>query len=106
MNATRDRLRAMAAAQVDPENYFRAVTPVWNQGVRADVLLPPMRAVSPECDIVIEEVLDAPGLDERGNTYLARAVMLLLEKDPANRFQSAAELKSALDLVEPDHIRA
>jgi len=43
----------------------------------AEVLLPPMRAVSPECDIVIEEVLDAPGLDERGNAYLARAVMPL-----------------------------
>ena len=41
------------------------------------VLLPQMRAVSPECDIVIDEVLDAPGLDERGNTHLARAMMPL-----------------------------
>ncbi len=41
------------------------------------VLLPPMRAVSPECDIVIDEVLDAPGLDERGNAHLARAMMPL-----------------------------
>jgi acetylornithine deacetylase len=41
------------------------------------VLLPRMRAVSPECDIVIDEVVDAPGLDERGNTHLARAIMPL-----------------------------
>lgn len=41
------------------------------------VLLPKMRAVSPECDIVIDEVLDAPGLDERGNIHLARAIMPL-----------------------------
>ena len=41
------------------------------------VLLPQMRAVSPECDIVIDEVLDAPGLDERGNAHLARAMMPL-----------------------------
>jgi acetylornithine deacetylase len=42
-----------------------------------NVLLPAMRAVSPECDIVIEEVLDAPGLDERCNGGLARAIMPL-----------------------------
>ena len=34
-----EKMRAMAAAQVDPESYFRGVTPVWNDGVRADVLL-------------------------------------------------------------------
>jgi acetylornithine deacetylase len=43
----------------------------------ADVLVPRMRAVSPECDIVIEEVLDAPGLDDRCNGRLARAIMPL-----------------------------
>ncbi|MBW7934592.1 MAG: protein kinase [Gemmatimonadaceae bacterium] len=38
-------------------------------------------------------------IDQRASVPpdLARAVMLLLEKDPANRFQSAAELKSALE---------
>lgn len=43
----------------------------------ADVLLPPMLAVSPDCGIDIEEVLDAPGLDERANVHLARAMMPL-----------------------------
>lgn len=42
-----------------------------------DVLLPPMKAVSPDCDITIEELLDTPGLDERGNVHLARAIMPL-----------------------------
>ncbi len=38
-------------------------------------------------------------IDQRANVPpdLARAVMLLLEKDPANRFQTAAELKVALE---------
>ena len=38
-------------------------------------LLPGMKAVSPDCDIVIDEVLDAPGLDERGNRHLAQVLM-------------------------------
>lgn len=41
------------------------------------VLLPAMRAVSAECDIRIDEILDGPGLDERGNVHLARAIMPL-----------------------------
>lgn len=41
------------------------------------VLIPRMRAVSAECDISIDEVLDGPGLDERGNVGLARAIMPL-----------------------------
>ncbi len=40
-------------------------------------LVPRMRAVSPDCDIVIDEILDAPGLDERGNGELARRLMPL-----------------------------
>jgi acetylornithine deacetylase len=40
-------------------------------------LVPRMRAVSPECGIAIEEILDAPGLDERGNGELARRLMPL-----------------------------
>jgi acetylornithine deacetylase len=41
------------------------------------VLLPQARAVSEECAIEIEELLDTPGLDERGNRHLAQAVMPL-----------------------------
>lgn len=40
-------------------------------------LLPQMRAISPDCDITIEEIVDTPGLDERGNLHLARAMMPL-----------------------------
>jgi acetylornithine deacetylase len=42
-----------------------------------DTMLPSIRAVSPECDIEIETILEAPGLDERGNRHLAQAVMPL-----------------------------
>jgi acetylornithine deacetylase len=42
-----------------------------------DSLLPAMKRVSPECDITIEEIFDTPALDERGNTYLAQAIMPL-----------------------------
>lgn len=41
------------------------------------VLLPPMRAIAPECAISFEEIVDAPGLDERGNRSLAQALMPL-----------------------------
>lgn len=41
------------------------------------ILLPQIRAVSSECGIEIETVLDTPGLDERGNRHLAQAVMPL-----------------------------
>ena len=40
-------------------------------------LLPAMKRISPECDITIEEIFDTPALDERGNTYLAQAIMPL-----------------------------
>jgi acetylornithine deacetylase len=48
-------------------------------GIQAfcDSLLPAMRRVSPECGISIEEIFDTPALDERGNTYLAKAIMPL-----------------------------
>ena len=42
-----------------------------------DSLLPAMKRVSDECDIRIEEIFDTPALDERGNTYLAKAIMPL-----------------------------
>ena len=40
-------------------------------------LVPPMRAISPECGITIEEVVNSPGLDDVGNKNLARAIMPL-----------------------------
>jgi acetylornithine deacetylase len=40
-------------------------------------LLPQIRAISPECDITMEALLDTPGMDERGNRHLAQAVMPL-----------------------------
>ena len=42
-----------------------------------DSLLPAMKRISPDCDITIEEIFDTPALDERGNTYLAQAIMPL-----------------------------
>lgn len=42
-----------------------------------DVLLPPMRAIAADCDIVFEELVDSPGLDEGGNRSLARALLPL-----------------------------
>jgi acetylornithine deacetylase len=42
-----------------------------------DTLLPAMKAISPACDITIDELFDTPALDERGNTYLAKAIMPL-----------------------------
>ncbi|MCL4744758.1 MAG: acetylornithine deacetylase [Burkholderiaceae bacterium] len=42
-----------------------------------DELVPPMRRVAAQCSITIEEVVDAPGLDDRDNKPLARAIMPL-----------------------------
>jgi acetylornithine deacetylase len=41
------------------------------------VLLPPIKAISPDCAIEMEALLDTPALDERGNRHLAQAVMPL-----------------------------
>ena len=38
-----------------------------------------MKAISPACDITIDELFDTPALDERGNTYLAKAIMPLCD---------------------------
>lgn len=40
-------------------------------------LLPAMRAIAEASDIAIEEITDSPGLDERGNARLGRAMMPL-----------------------------
>ncbi|MFP5405062.1 MAG: acetylornithine deacetylase [Gammaproteobacteria bacterium] len=42
-----------------------------------DALLPEMKRIAPDCGITIEEIFDTPALDERGNTYLAKAIMPL-----------------------------
>jgi acetylornithine deacetylase len=42
-----------------------------------NTLLPPIKAISGECGIEFESLLDTPGLDERGNRHLAQAVMPL-----------------------------
>ena len=57
----------------------------------ASVLLPQVRAVSAECDIVIEEMLDAPGLDERGNVHLAQVLMPLCGHSTPGRVSFGAE---------------
>jgi acetylornithine deacetylase len=41
------------------------------------VVLPRIRAISPDCSISFEPQFDSPGLDERGNRHLAQAVMPL-----------------------------
>ncbi|MCP5266713.1 MAG: acetylornithine deacetylase [Burkholderiaceae bacterium] len=39
------------------------------------VLLPAARRIAPNCAIEFEEVVDSPGLDERGNHHLAETIM-------------------------------
>lgn len=54
-------------------------------------ILPAAKAVSGECDIVIEEILDAPGLDDRGNQYLAKALMPLCGSSVQGRVSFGTE---------------
>jgi acetylornithine deacetylase len=54
-------------------------------------LLPQIRQVSAECDIVIDEVMDAPGLDERGNQHLARALLPLCSHSSIGRVSFGTE---------------
>lgn len=54
-------------------------------------LVPAMRKVSAECDIVIDEILDAPGLDERGNRHLAQALYPLCGCDKPGRVSFGTE---------------
>ncbi len=55
------------------------------------VLLPAMRAVSPDTSIAFEEIFDTPALDERGNVYLARAIMPLCGHLAAGRVSFGTE---------------
>ncbi len=54
-------------------------------------LLPQIHQVSTECNIVIDEVMDAPGLDERGNQHLARALMPLCSHSVIGRVSFGTE---------------
>jgi acetylornithine deacetylase len=54
-------------------------------------LLPGMRAVSPDCAIVFEEIFDTPALDERGNTYLADALRPLCGHSEVGRVSFGTE---------------
>lgn len=56
-----------------------------------DRLLPAMRTVSQECAIEIEEILDAPGLDERGNRHLANALTPLCAHERFGRVSFGTE---------------
>jgi len=55
------------------------------------VLLPAMRAISADSDIVFEEIFDTPALDERGNVYLAQAIMPLCGHRSAGRVSFGTE---------------
>jgi acetylornithine deacetylase len=54
-------------------------------------LVPRMRRIDPSCGISIEEILDAPGLDERGNRSLAEALMPLCGCDAPGRVSFGTE---------------
>ncbi len=55
------------------------------------VLVPRMRQISGECAITIEEILDAPALDERGNRHLAQALLPLCGCDTPGRVSFGTE---------------
>jgi acetylornithine deacetylase len=50
-----------------------------------------MRKVSPQCGITVTEIVDAPSLDERGNTYLAQAIMPLCRDNQVGRVSFGTE---------------
>jgi acetylornithine deacetylase len=66
-----------------------------------NTLLPPMKAISPECDIQVLEVVDAPGLDERQNTYLAQRIMPLCECLAPSRVSFGTEAGMLQDVGVP-----
>lgn len=55
------------------------------------VLLPAMRAISPDTAIAFEEIFDTPALDERGNIHLAQAIMPLCGHLSAGRVSFGTE---------------
>jgi acetylornithine deacetylase len=57
----------------------------------AEKLSADMRLVSPQCGISIAEIVDAPSLDERGNVYLAQAIMPLCRDNQVGRVSFGTE---------------
>lgn len=55
------------------------------------VILPRIQAISPECAIEIQEIVDSPGLDETGNRHLAQAIMPLAGCSAVNRVSFGTE---------------
>jgi acetylornithine deacetylase len=50
-----------------------------------------MRKVSPQCGITVTEIVDAPSLDERGNVYLAQAIMPFCRDNQVGRVSFGTE---------------
>ena len=50
-----------------------------------------MRLVSDQCSISITEIVDSPSLDERGNVYLAQAIVPLCKSDGVGRVSFGTE---------------
>ena len=54
-------------------------------------VLPGMRAIAPDCFIEFDQIFDTPPLDERGNTYLAQAIMPLCGHGQVGRVSFGTE---------------
>jgi acetylornithine deacetylase len=57
----------------------------------AELLTKQMRQISAQCQIVIAEIVDAPSLDEKGNVYLAQAMMPMCKVDGVGRVSFGTE---------------
>jgi acetylornithine deacetylase len=57
----------------------------------AEHLSKEMRKVSAQCGVTVTEIVDAPSLDERGNTYLAQAIMPLCRDNQVGRVSFGTE---------------
>jgi acetylornithine deacetylase len=80
LTSLRARLRSAVQVRALPGASAAAIVEVLSP--LREVLLPPMRAVS-ETARSASRVLDAPGLDERGNVHLARQSCVVPLRRPA-----------------------
>ena len=71
------------------------------RGYCDSVLLPAMRAISADAAIEFEEIFDTPALDERGNVYLAQAIMPLCGHASAGRVSFGTEAGILQDIGVP-----
>ncbi|MEZ5602714.1 MAG: acetylornithine deacetylase [Burkholderiaceae bacterium] len=71
------------------------------RGYCESVLLPAMRAISADAAIEFEEIFDTPALDERGNVYLAQAIMPLCGHASAGRVSFGTEAGILQDIGVP-----